>query len=448
MHRVLPFVPTTRLLLLLLSVAPLLLLGSLYRPLLLLALLGFVLVASVVVVDAMRAPKPAELRITREHEPRLSIGERNAVRVRVDWRAAASGSAPHARTLAVRDEAPPEIPNDGTVFSGTLQPGGVWETTYHLHPRRRGAYTFGALNVRLASPLGLLLRQIRVPIDLPAHVYPNIIALRRYDLLTRRGQRAELGMRRTRRIGEGTEFERLREYQPDDDFRRINWKATARRGVPMTIEHEIERSQHLMLAIDAGRLMGTPAGDLQKGDHAINAALLLAWVSQQLGDKVGLLVFTDRVEHYIAPNRGQRHFRHLLETLYRIEMQPVESDPVRALQELAHRQQRRSLIVTFTDIAESIEPGALIGALTMLRRRHLPLCVLVANPDTERMAHHTPDSLQATYEKVIATRLLDERRAITDAFERRGTLVLDVPAENLSGALVNRYLEIKARTHL
>jgi uncharacterized protein (DUF58 family) len=352
------------------------------------------------------------------------------------------------RDLHVRDEAPVEIPNDGTLFEGTIAPNSSWFGRYHLSPRRRGDYPFGAIVVRVSSPLELLLWQHRFEFEDSARVYPNLRAIARYDLLARRGRLEEAGLRRTRRFGSGTEFERLRDYQPDDDYRRINWKATARRRQPVTVEYETERSQNLVLVLDTGRLMGTPVGYMQKLDYAVNAALMLAYVAMEMGDRTALLVFTDRTEHFIPLGRGQRQFQTLLETLYKVDTQPIEADPTRALNDLQRRQLRRSLIVVFTDVAESVEPTPLLMSLGQLARRHLPLCVMVSNPDITRLAATPPTDTRAAYEKVIAQRLLDERRSFTDRLESRGALVLDTSADNLTTGLINRYLEIKARTQL
>jgi uncharacterized protein (DUF58 family) len=249
-------------------------------------------------------------------------------------------------------------------------------------------------------------------------------------------------------LGRGTELERLRDYVPDDDYRRIAWKATARRGRPVVVVHEIERSQNLVLLVDAGRLMGAPSGDLDKLDHAVNAALALAYVAVGVGDRVGLLVFADRVEQYLPPARGRRQLQVLLEALYRVSAQPVESDPARALRHLAARNPKRSLVVLFTDQAEASEAEALLGPLGLIARHHLAMCVLVADPELGALAAAPLDDTRRAYERVVAQRLLDERRAVVERLEGRGAIVVDVAADRLSAETVDRYLEAKARTLL
>src|SRR5262249_15077849 len=167
----------------------------------------------------------------------------------------------------------------------------------------------------VGSPRGLLWRQHTFALAGAAYVFPNLRALKRYTLEVRRGRAIEAGQRRGRWFGRGTEFERLRDYVPDGDFRRIAWKPTARVGHPVVVEHEVERTQNLLLLLDVGRLMAAPVGGMQKVDYAANAALLLAYVALGLGDRVGLLTFADRVEAYVPPARGRRQMQLLLNAL-------------------------------------------------------------------------------------------------------------------------------------
>src|SRR5262249_42806038 len=150
-------------------------------------------------------------------------------------------------------------------------------------PPRRGDYQFGNLHLRWNSILGLLRRQATFPAVAPVKVYPNLVDVKKYDLLLRKNRLWELGLRTTRIFGSGTEFERLRDYLPDDEYRRVNWKATARRGKPISVEYETERSQNIMALLDIGRMMRSPVGDVAKLDYAINAVLLLAFVAAQKG---------------------------------------------------------------------------------------------------------------------------------------------------------------------
>ncbi|HUG16986.1 MAG TPA: DUF58 domain-containing protein [Thermomicrobiales bacterium] len=440
-------VPTRKLLLLALFAALPLLVATIVPAFLIVAIACFIGLIALALWDALHAPGHADFLVSREYDARLSLAESNPVWLRVVWTSADRFPA-RALRLLVRDETPPGIPTDHEPFAGEIAPGGAWSGGYHLRPLRRGDYPFGRIVLRVESLIGLFMRQLSYPGGDPARVYPNLRAIRRYDMLARRGRLHEAGLRRTRLRGSGTEFERLRDYLPDDDFRRINWKATARRRQPVTTEYETERSQNLVIALDTGRLMGTPIQGMIKLDYAINSALLLAYVAMEMGDRTGLLAFADRVGRFTPLARGQRQLQLMIEQLYNVGSQPVESDQALALRFLAGRQLKRSLIVLFTDLSESADQEPFVAALGLLARRHLPVCVMASNPDIVRLAAAAPTDMRQAYEKVVAQRLLDERRTLIDRLERQGSLVIDVPAEQLTTSIVNRYLEIKARAQL
>jgi uncharacterized protein (DUF58 family) len=257
-----------------------------------------------------------------------------------------------------------------------------------------------------------------------------------------------MGLRHSRLFGQGTEFERLRDYQPDDDFRRINWKATARKHRPITIEYQTERSQNVMAVIDAGRLMQSPVDQIAKLDYVVNAALLLAYVVTGKGDKVGLMTFADDVMHYLSPQSGRGQFYRMLELLYAVDAQPIEPDYRRALNYLAQKQRKRTLIVIFTDLSGGVSMKNLVGQAALLAKRSLPLVVTISDPDIHAAAQQTPNNSLSTYQRMVATQMLDDRQLALEDLQRMGVLTLDVPANQLSMAVINRYLDLKAKTLL
>lgn len=430
--------PTRRLLVFLL-LGSLVIVGVSVTGLSLVAILYFLTLLGVVIVDYAISPRPAQIEVERLIEPKLSLGTPNLVRVRL------TNHSPRLIRAMLRDEYPYQLDADQTVLHAQVLPFATGELHYHVTPARRGEYHWGDLNLRYLTVLGLLQRQARYPAAQPIRVYPNVLAIRKYDLLARKGLLHELGLRSVRLYGGGTEFERLREYTPDDEFRRINWKATARRLKPIAMEYETERSQQVVCAIDTGRLMRAPIGALQKLDHAINAALLASYVATLRGDQIGLLTFADQVSAYLAPGKGRSQFYTMLELLYNVESQPVEADYARALGYLSVKNRRRSLIIVFSDLVTLEAAQPLIAHLARLARHHLPLLVLMSDPHVTRSARQTPQGTQHLYERVVAEQLLAERRLILDTLQRAGVLTLDVPADQLSVALINKYLELKTR---
>jgi uncharacterized protein (DUF58 family) len=435
---------TVRGLLLALAAAPLIA-ASAWIPLALWAAVGWLLVvAAVLSVDVRLMPTERDWSLARRHDARLSLAAQNRITVQVGL-LTRGGARPVM--IWLRDTPPPSFHLDRSepLLTASVQPGAVTEVTYQVWPPRRGDYAFGDLFLRWQSPLGLLRRQARFEAAALVKVYPNLVDVHKYDLLMRRNRLWELGLRSTRLPGAGNEFERLRDYTPDDEYRRINWKATARRGKPISVEYETERSQNIYVLLDVGRMMRSPVGDVAKMDYAINAVLLLAYVATQKGDRVGLLTFADRVLAYIAPRSGKIQFHRVLEQLYAVQGERVEPDYDVAFGEFAARQHKRGLALVFTDLTGSVTTGALVAQMTRLRRQHLPLLVTVADPTVNRLAAQPITDSTTLYERTVAERVLADRRLTLDQLRRQGVQTLDVPADELSVAVINRYLAMKER---
>ncbi|NOK59597.1 MAG: DUF58 domain-containing protein [Chloroflexi bacterium AL-W] len=432
-------IPTLRLLLFLL-LGSIIVAGITIQPSLLWLAIGYlVLVAVLVIIDYVVTVKPNELEIERINDSKLSLGANNLITVLITNR------SQRKLTFLLRDEYPYQFNADATILKGELAAYDLHEARYHVRPLQRGDYTFGDTNIRYASLLRTFTRQARYPTSTSVKVYPNVLDVRKYDILARKGLLFEIGLRAARIFGTGTEFERLREYNADDEFRRINWKATARRGKPIAAEYETERSQYIMSVIDTGRLMRPPIGDLAKLDYAINTSLLLSYVATLKGDHTGLLTFADDVRTYLSPKSGKGQFYRMLEALYNVHFEPVEADYAKALAYLSLKNKRRSLIIVFTDLVTLDAAKPLIANMARLAQRHLPLCVVVSDPNITNLAHVKPDNSGAVYQRAVAEMLLDERRVVLDTLNRNGVLTLDVPADKLSVSVINKYLELKGR---
>ena len=434
--------PTPRLLVLMLLGAVLVAGASFAQPLVWVSVAYFMALLGLVVADLLLSTRPDQIDIERTTDPKLSLGADNLVRI------ALTNRSPRRVVFQLRDEYPYQFRVDQQLLAGTMPALAGMEARYHVQPLTRGDYTFGAVNLRYGSTLGTFRRQARYEIAADIRVYPNVLDVRKYDLLARRGLLMELGLRNARLGGAGTEFERLRDYTPDDEYRRINWKATARRNRPIAVEYETERSQHIVYVLDTGRLMRPPIGELAKLDYAINAALLASYVATLRGDQVGLLTFADEVGVYLAPAKGRSQFYSMLELLYNVRSEPVEADYGRALGYLGVKNKRRSLIVIFTDLVTLDAAQPLIAYTARLALRHLPLVVTMHDPHIAAMARAPAISAAAVYERAVAERLVDERRVILDTLNRAGVLTLDVEADKLSIAVINKYLELKSRSRL
>lgn len=324
-------------------------------------------------------------------------------------------------------------------------------------PRRRGAFVLGDLLIRYQSPLGLWNKQVRFPAHEPVRVYPDVQAVRSWELLARQDRQHAL-LRTTRRLGGESEFEQLRDYSRDDEFRSIDWKATARRGKLTARQYQLESNQSLMFVLDGGRLMTGETAGLSLFDHALNATLMLAHVASRGGDRVGLLSYAEQVQAFVPPGAGRKAVQRLIQAGYALHPELVEPDPERAFGLLNLRVRTRTLVILYTQVIDERSADELIRVTRGLFPRHLPLIVLFRDVEVHALlegparvavgagaAGTTALTELDLYTRGAAAELVSWRRQLIRSLENQGALVLDVDPTDLTPALINRYLEIKAR---
>jgi uncharacterized protein (DUF58 family) len=346
-------------------------------------------------------------------------------------------------------EAPAErLQVDAAPAFVSVAPRGRSTAQIGVLPRERGRTQTGVAFAWYESRLGLLRRRMRVGTPEPLRVRPDLVAFERGTDLAQRARLIEAGLRRVRRRGVGNDFESLREYASGDPFRAIDWNATARRGKVMVAQYEVERSQQIVVAIDAGRLMSPRLGDRRKLDYAVSAALTIAAVAQLAADRVGLHAFAAETLAAIAPRSGAQHIAALSDALADLEPRFEESDYERAALELRRRLSKRSLIVVFTDLFDPIASSAVFGSLTLLVPQHLVLVVLMNDAAIAAALATAPAGVSAVYRAAVATSLAAERARAVALLRGRGIGVVDVPAADLSIALLDAYVDVKTRSLL
>lgn len=385
--------------------------------------------ALVLTLDALRAGGRLEVR--RRTGEVYAVGAPGTVQVEVD--------NPGRRTvqLRIRDEAPGET--EGLPLVVELAPRGRLLADYRLTFSRRGREAFGDLVVRVASPWGLWERQTRHSVDTEVRVYPDLRGLRSEGLAGRALLR-DAPVRVRRQAGGENEFQRNRPYVTGDAFRHIDWKATARKRRPITREFGQESNQNVVFVLDAGRMMTAPMGELTAFDHALGASLLLGQEALRRGDRVGLLAFDETLRSWVPPRSGRGSSGRLLRATFDLEPRLVETDFQGAFRHLAAQVRRRSLIVISTSVVDAANGGALAKVVRILTRRHLVLIVWLRDPEVDRLLRDGD-----AFERAAAIDLDLERAAQLTAMQRAGALVVDVPLAELTGSLLARYVEIKAR---
>ncbi len=398
---------------------------------------GIFLLLGIDALLARRMSRAVWLGVRRERPARLSLGVDNDVTLIVEN---------HNRRklhLFLRDLPPPAFRAEPPHLEAAVPPHGWSRLMYRLLPTERGNFAFGDVAVRCRGPLRLAFVDRLLPAAESVQVYPNLLEVRRYESLVRTTLVRAGGYRAKRLLGAGREFSHYRDYTQDDDYRHVSWKATARRRKPITSVFESEHSQDIIFCLDIGRMMAARVGTLTKLDHAINAVLMLAHVSQTFQDNLGLLVFSHTVHLYLPPAKGRAQHTRFLQALYSVKPELCYVNYREAFAHLVARHPKRALTMVFTDLLDNVVSREYLDAAALLRRFHLPLTLAVADVPLQQLADRRPEDPSELYDVLVARDLLAGRSELLRSLERQGVLVLDTVPDKLTIDAVNRYLTLK-----
>jgi uncharacterized protein (DUF58 family) len=395
------------------------------------------LLLAAAVVDVWLAQNSDQLRVERHTERHFSLSAKNQVQVIV------SNLSLRPLSVWLRDEYPPDMEPSDKEFQAVIPPGQTVAVRYFLTPTCRGDFQFGRTVVRALGPMRLTWRQAAYGTSHTVRVYPNFRQARNIELYAHRHRAMLVGLKRVRFRGHGREFESLRDFVTGDEIRHIAWTATARRGKLVTRQYQVERNQNLMIMLDTGRMMKAQVDRLSKLDHAINAALSLAYVALTGGDNVGLLIFGRQVKRYVPPRHRPDQLNVLLDALYNADAELIEPNYARAFQYFTARNKKRSLVVILTDVIDREASGEMLAYVSSLTARHLPLIVTINDADLRALVQQEPVKISDVYQQAIAEELLNERREALTLITSHGGLAIDVPVGDLAVEVVNQYLEVK-----
>jgi uncharacterized protein (DUF58 family) len=396
-------------------------------------------VAVFLILDLSSLPRAKRFRATRDCSQICSLGELHRVTLHLENRSRRS------YRIEVRDDRLPTFEVDPEEFSLVVPGHSRANVHYNLKPLRRGTYELRQIHLRVPSRLGFWRRIHRYPAELSLRVYPDLKQISRYALYARLNRLSLLGVRKTRRVGGDNEFERLREYTPDDNYRNIDWRATGRRRKLVVRDYQSNQSQRVVFLIDSGRMMVNESAGLSLLDHALDAMLMLAHVAVTRGDQVGLLTFSDRIHHWVPLGNGNRHVNRMVHAVHNLFPTLVESRYDSAFLHLNRHCRKRTLVILITNVIDEVNAAQISAHLKNMVGAHLPLGILLRDNamfDAVAVEDAEGDEL---YRAAAAAHILDWRQQVITNLRHAGVLTLDVFAEKMTAPLINEYLKIKAR---
>jgi uncharacterized protein (DUF58 family) len=375
----------------------------------------------------------------RSMAERLSNGDDNQIRIDIE------NFYPFTVQLEIIDEVPHQFQKRDILFKLSVRSGDKKILNYALRPVKRGSYEFGVINIYVRTSYGLLSRRYIAgkPTNVP--VYPSYLQLRKYQLMAMSNRLSEIGVKKVRRIGHSMEFEQIKDYVTGDDYRTVNWKASARKGQLMVNSYTDERSQQLYCVIDKSRIMKMPFEGLSLLDYSINTSLVLSNVALMKQDKAGLITFSEKISSFLVADKKALQMQSILETLYNQKTRYLESDYERLYIFIRRKITQRSLMLLFTNFESLTGVRRQLPYLKKIAENHLLIIIFFENTELAKFTDRTSESLEDVYSKTIAENFSFEKRQIVKELNQSGILTILTAPQNLTVNVLNKYLEIKAR---
>jgi len=375
-----------------------------------------------------------------------------------------SGYVGHDYDVRVTTEFGPGIPprapeqrlsaNDRISISPTLARAGVGDggmlSLFGMRTDLRGTAVLERIWTRWQGPLGLVWRQRIDPLqtEIPVTSDTQMVRDTAAEIFTKD---ANIGQKLQRLRGDGTEFDGLTEWLPGMDKRSIDWKHSARHGTLLSREFRTERNHNIVFAFDSGHLMAEEVENVETGeamtklDRALNAALLMAFVSLKIGDKVGIYAFDEKPYLYAPAIGNTRSFSQIRRVSAKVDYSTAETNFTLGLSQLAQNLQRRTLIVVFTDFVDSTQAELMVENMARLLKRHIVIFVAFRNTALDKLISQNADTPEEAVTSLIGDGLMRERDIVLRRLERMGVNVIDADAETLNMKVLNTYMLLKAR---
>jgi uncharacterized protein (DUF58 family) len=400
----------------------------------------FYVVALLLFCDLLMLYRTQKGIFAKRHAPeRLSNSDDNELGIFIEnW-------YPFNVKTGIIDEIPFQFQKRDIWFESELKPRQRKLINYILRPTKRGEYQFGAIRVFVRSPLGLVSRRYNFDQAETLPVYPSFLQMRKYELMAISDHLSELGIKKIRRLGHSMEFEQVKNYVQGDDYRTINWKATARRGGLMVNSYTDEKSQHVYCVIDKSRVMKMPFDGLSLLDYAINAALVLSNIALLKEDKAGLITVAEKIGAIVAADRRPTQINKILEVLYKEKTRFLETNIELLYSTIRHVLKQRSLVVFFTNFESMSALERQLPFLKRIAKLHLLLVVFFENTELRKLSEMPATDVEGIYIKTIAEKFAYDKKLIVKELAKNNIQSILTAPQNLTANTVNRYLEIKAK---
>lgn len=396
---------------------------------------------ALLIIDYFSTQKEEFFEVKRCGTDKLSIYEKEAISFEVYYK------GNQKTKIEMKDEIPDfHFEVEKKIINKILHPNTKTKLQYYVTPTKRGAFSFGKVYIRYEGNWKLCMKEFVANVGREYKIYPNMKNLRKYRMTSVNNRQFKLGQKHLKMLGRGTSFESLREYVLGDEYRKINWKATARENKPIVNQYEPEKDQHVYFFIDTGRPMSYSIRGYNKLDIVVNTALVLSDIVNQNGDQSGLLLFNTEVNNMIAPGKGIEHRNRILETLYHIDCTNYTSNYEDAFFFFKKKERHRSIIFLFTDFDSIEEAEFMLKVLSIISKNNTVIILLMKNESIEQISSIKVNNKQDMYRKGAALEIIDERQKVIHLLNQRGIFCLECTPEKMEYTAVNKYIQTKNKS--
>jgi uncharacterized protein (DUF58 family) len=380
------------------------------------------------------------IEVARLLPEKLSNGDDNTVSLHI------TNKYPITVKIELIEEIPVPFQKRDISFNLQLLPKEQKDITYKVRPRERGLYDFGYCNAfAQVSFIGIVKRRFLGAEKKEIPVYPSFLQLKKYEFLAVSNRLQEIGVKKIRKIGQQTEFDKIRDYVLGDGIRTINWNATARRQQIMVNQYQDERSQQIYCLIDKGRAMKMPFDGMSLMDYAINSSLVMTNLAMRKDDKAGLITFSRKIETSLKAGKDKLQMHRLLKALYAEKTDYKEPDYGRLYNHVRHYITQRSLLLLYTNFESIVSLERQLPYLRRIAKQHLLVVVLFQNTELTELIQHVPENADEVYVQVIAEKHQHEKKQIVNLLKAHGIHTVLTNPQNLTVNSINKYLELKSR---
>jgi len=369
----------------------------------------------------------------------MSLGHENLVRIEI------TANSPVKLNVQLIDELPEQLQKRDFKLIIQFSNAEFKSLQYYIRPLSRGVYIFGDMQLVTMSTLKLMARKFTITAQKEIAVYPSVAEMKYFELKTFSEISTLQGIRKLRRIGHSYEFEQIKEYVYGDEYRNVNWKATSRKGKLMVNQFQEEKSQQIYCLIDTCRVMQLPFNGLSLLDYSINSSLVILNIALKKEDKVGLITLDSKQATVLNAEKNRSQIRKVLEKLYHIKDQDLESNYEILYSTVRKKISQRSLLFFFTNFESQYALERVLPILRKLNILHLLVVVFFENEEVSNLSLGNAANLEDIYIQTMAQKFVSTKYQLAQTLKVHGIQVIYTKPKDLSMNTINKYLELKAR---